>query len=41
MVTRQIARLAEDRIFFGWFVLAASLLVSFGVIGASSPSAHS
>ena len=33
MVTRQIARLAEDRIFFGWFVLGASLLVSFGVIG--------
>ena len=33
MVTRLIANRAEGRIFFGWFVVAASLLVSFGVIG--------
>jgi sugar phosphate permease len=34
MVTRLIANRAEGRIFFGWFVVAASLLVSFGVIGS-------
>ena len=33
MVTRLIAKQTEGRIFFGWFVVAASLLVSFGIIG--------
>ena len=31
MVTSLVTR--DGRIFFGWFVVAASLLVSFGVIG--------
>ena len=33
MVTRLIAKQTEGRIFYGWLVLSASLLVSFGVIG--------